>query len=62
MVAKNCVIDFYRQRSRKEDNEGRLDGAQLELASATPLADETRDLEMSEVLKALARLKEELLK
>lgn len=59
MVARNCIIDFYRERSRKDDNEEFINEAHMAIAGDNPLLKQIKQTEMAEVLKALARLKDE---
>lgn len=59
MVARNCVIDFYRVKSRKNENEEFINENHLNLAEDSLLLKKIKDSEVSTVLKALATLKEE---
>lgn len=59
MVARNCIIDFYRERSRKEDNEEFLTIDHLSISGDNPLLKHIKQAEMAEVLKALSSLKDE---
>lgn len=59
MVARNCVIDFYRSRSRKEENEDFISDTQADLPSNDLLNQQIKEFEVAEVLKALAELKDE---
>jgi len=60
MVARNCVIDFYRSRSRKEENEEFVSESHFNIADKQLIAEQLgEDLEISEVLKALNELKDE---
>lgn len=60
MVARNCVIDFYRSRSKKEETEEFISESHFNIADKNFIADRVGDnLEMSEVLKALTDLKDE---
>ena len=59
MVAKNAVIDFYRSRARKEENEEFVSVGHLNIADDSQLAKQLDDLEAEAVLKSLAGLKDE---
>jgi len=59
MVARNCIVDFYRDRSRKEDNEEAINEAHLAIGGDSPLLKHTKEAETAEVLKALSQLKDE---
>lgn len=60
MVARNCIIDFYRSRSRKEENEEFVSESHFNIADKQLIAERLgEDLEVSEVLQALTELKDE---
>ncbi|MFA6526116.1 MAG: RNA polymerase sigma factor [Candidatus Buchananbacteria bacterium] len=59
MVARNCIIDFYRERSRKDDNEEFINEAHLAIGGDSPLLKHIKQAEISEVLKAMSQLKDE---
>jgi len=60
MVARNCVIDLYRQRARKGDNEEFIGEANLALPGGdNQLLKHIRQAELAEALKALSVLKDE---
>jgi len=61
MVARNCVIDFYRQQVRKQDNETPADDSAY--GNADEAADPQRKLaaasDLKEILAGLKNLKDE---
>ena len=61
MVARNSVIDFYRQKSRKEENEEAIhDGHISTIANETDLLlQKVKDAEVAEALAGLTKLKDE---
>lgn len=59
MVARNCIIDFYRERSRKESNEEFINEAHLAISGDNPLLKQIKETEIAETLKALSQLKDE---
>jgi RNA polymerase sigma-70 factor (ECF subfamily) len=59
MVARNCVIDFYRQRSRKDQSEEAISEAHFNISENNLLLKQMADSETSEVIAALSQLKDE---
>lgn len=59
MVARNCVIDFYRERSRKEGSEEAISEAHFNIGDNSLLKKHLADLETAQVLLALKELKDE---
>ncbi len=59
MVAKNAIIDFYRSRARKDENEEFVSVGHLNIADDSLLAQQLNDSDTAEVLKSLAALKDE---
>ncbi len=59
MVARNCVIDFYRARSRKTENEEIISETHFNIAEDSLLLKKMNDSEVAAVLVALSALKEE---
>lgn len=60
MVARNCVIDFYRSRAKKNENEEFVSEAHYNIIDNKQIAKQIgRDLELSGVIKALSELKDE---
>lgn len=59
MVAKNSIIDFYRSRARKEENEEFVSIGHLNISDDSQLAKQISNSDMEEVLKSLAALKDE---
>lgn len=59
MVARNAVIDFYRLKSRKEENEEFITELHLGIADDGLLLKQIGDAEVKEVLSALNKLKDE---
>jgi len=59
MVARNCIIDFYRQRSRKEGSEEVISEAHFNISDDSLLKKHIDNSETAEVLLALHELKDE---
>lgn len=60
MVARNCVIDFYRNRAKKNENEEFVSETHFNIIDKDNIAKRIgNDLEMSQIVKALSQLKNE---
>lgn len=59
MVARNCIIDFYRDRSRKDDNEEFINEAHMAIGEDNLLLKQINKAEIAEILKAMTQLKDE---
>lgn len=59
MVAKNAVIDFYRSRARKDENEEFVSVGHLNIADDSALAEQIKNSDLSSLLKNLSALKDE---
>jgi RNA polymerase sigma-70 factor (ECF subfamily) len=61
MIARNCVVDLYRERSRRDDNEERVADEHITIIDEDSdiLIKKIKDAELAEVLNTLKNLKDE---
>jgi RNA polymerase sigma-70 factor (ECF subfamily) len=61
MIARNCVIDFYRARARRDENEEKVADEHITIIDdeGDILIQKIKDAEMAEVLATLKKLKDE---